>query len=429
MILKHSPTRWLSLLRCVRRYIQQYSGLKSYFLTCGQQLSFEVSQASALDKQLAMFYAELRKEDGSEYEPDSLRVMLSSLDRHFRENGALFSILKDKEFAYSRKILNGKAIELRQSGKGKRKMKADPLTENDEEILWSSGALGNSNPTVLNHTIWYVIGQQFGTRGVQEHLQMKVEDFKWVLDPHSSKVQYVEWTEGLTKTRQGGLVKSERRVPQRLFPNGTDHCPVKLLELLISKRPPKLRTSGALYLTPLRKLRECLWYSVQSVGEGKIKTYMKTIVTMAGIGENGRRFTNHSVRKTTVRKLQKAGVSNDKIASITGHQNEESLRSYAVTDMSDHEKISLILSKKTSSTQPQPQPNPATPQPIPSSVPPPTPFNQPSSMMPAFVPEHISTNRHPLVPLQSQCYFSNCTVYMGNSKPEESRTVQHDEED
>ena len=49
----------------------------------------------------------------------------------------------------------------------------------------------------------------------------------------------------------------------------------------------------------------------------------KTIVTMAGIGENGRRFTNHSIRKTTVRKRQKAGVSNDKIASITGHKKKK----------------------------------------------------------------------------------------------------------
>ena len=30
-ILKHCPTRWLSLIRCVGRYLSQYDGLKSYF--------------------------------------------------------------------------------------------------------------------------------------------------------------------------------------------------------------------------------------------------------------------------------------------------------------------------------------------------------------------------------------------------------------
>jgi len=42
-------------------------------------------------------------------------------------------------------------------------------------------------------------------------------------------------------------------------------------------------------------------------------------------------------------KLQKAGVSNDKIVSITGHKNEQSLRDYADVDMEDHAKLSEIL--------------------------------------------------------------------------------------
>ena len=35
-ILKHCPTRWLSLLRCVGRFISQFDGLKSYFLSCSE---------------------------------------------------------------------------------------------------------------------------------------------------------------------------------------------------------------------------------------------------------------------------------------------------------------------------------------------------------------------------------------------------------
>ena len=37
IVLKHCTTRWLSLLRCVGRYIDQYEGLKSYFLSCNDQ--------------------------------------------------------------------------------------------------------------------------------------------------------------------------------------------------------------------------------------------------------------------------------------------------------------------------------------------------------------------------------------------------------
>ena len=62
-----------------------------------------------LDAILQQFYAELRKEDGSEYEPDSLRVMLASLDRYFQEKGLPFSIRKDKPFEVSRRTLKRKS--------------------------------------------------------------------------------------------------------------------------------------------------------------------------------------------------------------------------------------------------------------------------------------------------------------------------------
>ena len=74
-----------------------------------------------LDEILQQFYAEVRKEDGTDYEPDSLRTMLAALDRYFKANDADFSLLKDKAFERSRLVLNGKAIELRESGRRKRK--------------------------------------------------------------------------------------------------------------------------------------------------------------------------------------------------------------------------------------------------------------------------------------------------------------------
>ena len=71
---------------------------------------------------------------------------------------------------------------------GKRKNKVDPLTEEDEEALWESGALGGDNPSTLNHTIWYLLSQQFGTRGNQEHTEIMMEDLKWVRVPQTNQV-------------------------------------------------------------------------------------------------------------------------------------------------------------------------------------------------------------------------------------------------
>ena len=296
-----------------------------------------------LDGILQLFFAEIRKNDGTNYEPDSLRTMLAALDRHLREKGSTFSILKDREFDASRKVLNGKAIELQEQGLGKRKHRADPVNEEEEELLWSQKVLGGDTALNFNLTVSYFISQQFGTRGCQKHHQLRVEHLKFVNSPCTGTTENVEWVEGPTKTGQAGLRKVNRRITQRMFDTSDSRCPVRYLERLISKRPQHIRNSGPLYLQPLSKPNPDVWYSIQSVGINKIDGFMKKIATMGGLDITKKHFTNHSVRKTTVRKLQKAGVSNDKIIAITGHKTEQSIKAYVDTDLEDHRHISTLL--------------------------------------------------------------------------------------
>ena len=153
------------------------------------------------------FYAEIRKNNGENYEPESLKVMQASLDRYLREKGRTFSILKDRKFDISRKVLNGKAIELQENGMGKRKGRADALTQEEEEIIiWSSGVLDSNNSSSLNCLIFFLVSQYMGTRGWQKHHQIQVEDLKMVQNVEG-EVTHIQWVEGPTKTRQGGLKK------------------------------------------------------------------------------------------------------------------------------------------------------------------------------------------------------------------------------
>ena len=76
-------------------------------------VSYETKE---LDEKLQTFFAEVRKKNGSDYEPNSLRVMIASLDRHLKEAGSNMSIANDREFVNSRKVLEGKARFLREQG-------------------------------------------------------------------------------------------------------------------------------------------------------------------------------------------------------------------------------------------------------------------------------------------------------------------------
>ena len=73
---------------------------------------------------------------------------------------------------------------------------------------------------------------------------------------------------------------------------------------------------------------------------------MKKIATIGGLDIIKKHFTNHSVQKTIIRKLQKAGVSNDKIIAVTRHKMEQSIKAYVDTDLEDHRHISTLLSNQ-----------------------------------------------------------------------------------
>ena len=58
----------------------------------------EENSAEELVKTLLRFYAEVRNKHGEQYEPESLKVMMASLDHHLREHNYPYSIIKDRQF-------------------------------------------------------------------------------------------------------------------------------------------------------------------------------------------------------------------------------------------------------------------------------------------------------------------------------------------
>ena len=73
---------------------------------------------SNFDEILQRFFAELKTCKGEDYELDSLRTMLGALNRHLRDSDCAHRI-NDKQFLGAKGVLNGKAIDLREKGKGK----------------------------------------------------------------------------------------------------------------------------------------------------------------------------------------------------------------------------------------------------------------------------------------------------------------------
>ena len=105
----------IELLKCesenknTKRSTGYWKGIfEKWAKTRGKEEQLESYDIPELNEALSQFYAELRKENGQDYEPDSLKVMQAALDRHLRSKNYPKFIVRDTEFLSSRKCWKGR---------------------------------------------------------------------------------------------------------------------------------------------------------------------------------------------------------------------------------------------------------------------------------------------------------------------------------
>ena len=232
------------------RIFYQWCSLFSIYILHGARIFPFIFPEDLDNYLLGKFYSEVKKQDGEDYEPESLKIMQCALDRYLKENGYEVSIVRAREFRKSQEILNAKAILLWQQGKGKRPNKAQPMTPIEEKALREKGQFGNFNARVLTNTNFKNLIEKLGLRGRQEHYDPYVEDF--IVRQQQDGGEVVEFREGPTKTRSGGLQIRRRRrsTPQLMFStDGGERDSVRLFKLWLSKRHEGMKDNGLLYLS------------------------------------------------------------------------------------------------------------------------------------------------------------------------------------
>lgn len=327
-------------VRSTNNWLRVY---QSWAKVRGYNEQMETYQPNDLDVILQIFYTEVRKLNGTEYEPDSLKVMLGSLDRHLKSFKYPKSLLNDIEFMLSRKVLDGKLRKLREQGLGKKTNKAYSLTPEEEETLWKYGQLGDRTPRSLVNTIWWIVVQHFGLRGRELHHQLEISEFAIQTDEKYRK--YIQFNEGPSKTRQGGLNFKPRQIYPRMYETGGGRCPLRFFETYVSKRPNLNRNTGPLYLAPIDNPKnDDIWYKNMRIGVHTINNIMKNMVINSPLADSNKKMTNHSARKTIVSKLRAAGFAKCEIKNITGHRNVEGLDPYDEGNSDQLQHMSSVIS-------------------------------------------------------------------------------------
>ena len=314
-------------------------------------VNMETISPATLDEILQKYYLEVRKQDGSDYEPDSLKVMQAALERYLSDKKYPNSLITGREFATSRAVLDAKAQQLRMNGYGKRQNRAQPYNSAQEELFWSSGLLGDHSGVALTNTNFKNLSEHCGCRGRQDQHDAYVEDFEVVCIQieGGEMAKCVRFSENPTKTRTGGLTAKHRKTPQEMWAtDGGSRDPVRLFQEFLRRRLSEMRTSGPLYLTIIQRPKTEVWYAKSKMGEHKLGSIMRTLAKTLNV--EGKRISNHSTRKSVVAKLKKAGQPRHKIIQITDHANECSLDDYDEVDEGEMRALSHIISGYTTTS-------------------------------------------------------------------------------
>ena len=84
-----------------------------------------------MDENLANFILSVRNADGQEYEPSSIKHMISSIDRKLKRQKYPHRIFSEKSNAFqlTRDALTAKQKSLKRVGKGNEPQKSNPITD------------------------------------------------------------------------------------------------------------------------------------------------------------------------------------------------------------------------------------------------------------------------------------------------------------
>ena len=194
--------------------------VKQFLTEHGERRSNEEIPAVELNNYLSKFIFAARANKGEEYEPSSLRGILSSVERHLRRPGNGKSIIKDNDFQKARDALKSKQRELKRQGKGNKPKATTALSDEEIDILYSNKVLGLSFPQALVNSVWLKNMLHSGLRGCKEHRELQWGDV--ILKLGSEEKQYLECSvERQTKTGTVENPRNQRQVKLRMYQNKT----------------------------------------------------------------------------------------------------------------------------------------------------------------------------------------------------------------
>ena len=303
---------------------------------------------------------EIRKEDGEPYTPRSVSQLVAGLQRHISEQKDVPVRLADPAnpaFRPLHRTLDNIYRQLHAEGVGTKRKQAEVLSVEEEEQLWSTGAVGTASPSSLLGAVFFYNGLNFVLRGGMEHRELRISQlsFRSVPDPDipGQLIDCVEYTEHGSKNRPGGhhqLNLENKSVLQYARPELGERCHVYLLRLYLSKLPESAFQRDIFYMKPRGSIPHSPadpWYTNVPLGHNSLGTFLKRILSEAGVDTTNK--SNHSLRATAISRMYQRNVPEKLIMERSGHLSRDGVMSYERTTAAQQKALCATLSGSSSS--------------------------------------------------------------------------------
>ena len=222
----------------------QWSSWRSQNLIESDEYEYELTETFVTMSEEAMlfwlpkFITEVRRSDGNSYPPNSVYQICCGLSRALRSaNRSEIDIFNSPKFSQFRDTLDSCMKTLKASGNFQ-VQKAENITEEVEDLLWSKGLLGDSTPQCLFDTLVFYLGLYFALQSSLEHRRLRHNPSQLALCEPPGGIAYLKYQD-VSKTNQGGLKhrKDSKVVVQYANTQSQERCIVRLFSCTTRNAP------------------------------------------------------------------------------------------------------------------------------------------------------------------------------------------------
>lgn len=259
----------------------------SYLRSVDESRNPEDIPGAELDRYLSTFFTIVKKHDGNEYEPASLRGMLCSVERYLKMKNYRTSVTRDPAFSCTRHALKYKQQKLREIGKGVKKPNEPIVKLGFDRVhqLFSEQEMGPNTPMSVINTLCFVIIVHFRLRKAIDHKNLLWGDIKLKTDSKGN--EYIIYQPISVSNHN---FKSIRTTDGKLCiwskPELKDRDPVSIYKLYSQKRPPSMQHDNSpfyLGITTMNPTPMQSWYRTCAMGVNKLSDLVRMIRSITGL--------------------------------------------------------------------------------------------------------------------------------------------------